>query len=87
MNNLRSNSKLKAGQTLQVANNASRSIADNSSITYKVRKGDSLASIAKRHGVNINDVMRWNSVITKASQIQPGDMLTLYVRDSANSNT
>ncbi|MDU3156842.1 murein transglycosylase D [Hafnia alvei] len=87
MNNLRNNSKLKAGQTLQVANNASTSIADNSSITYKVRKGDSLASIAKRHGVNINDVMRWNSVITKASQIQPGDMLTLYVRDSANSNS
>jgi membrane-bound lytic murein transglycosylase D len=33
-----------------------------------VRKGDSLSSIAKRHGVNIKDVMRWNSDTTIYSQ-------------------
>ncbi|EHD20464.1 MULTISPECIES: murein transglycosylase D [Brenneria] len=81
-NNLRSANALKVGQTLQVAQ---VSDVDNGnsgkggSITYQVRKGDSLASIAKRHGVNIADVMRWNTVINKNANIQPGDRLTLYV--------
>ncbi|VDZ52226.1 Membrane-bound lytic murein transglycosylase D precursor [Serratia odorifera] len=52
-NNLRARSTLKVGQTLQVASNSGN---NNSSITYRVRKGDSLASIARRHGVEINDV-------------------------------
>ncbi|WP_225085502.1 murein transglycosylase D [Pectobacterium colocasium] len=74
-NNLRSAGALKVGQTLQVA----KASGNSSSITYQVRKGDSLASIAKRHGVNIADVMRWNTVINKNANIQPGDRLTLYV--------
>ncbi|AIA72163.1 membrane-bound lytic murein transglycosylase D precursor [Pectobacterium atrosepticum SCRI1043] len=74
-NNLRSVGALKVGQTLQVA----KASGTNGSITYQVRKGDSLASIAKRHGVNIADVMRWNTVINKNANIQPGDRLTLYV--------
>ncbi|MFJ5481378.1 murein transglycosylase D [Pectobacterium carotovorum] len=75
-NNLRSaGGALKVGQTLQVA----KASGNSSSITYQVRKGDSLASIAKRHGVNIADVMRWNTVINKNANIQPGDRLTLYV--------
>ncbi|SFN39207.1 membrane-bound lytic murein transglycosylase D [Izhakiella capsodis] len=76
-NNLRS-AMLKPGQLLNVEQNAgSLSLADNSSITYQVRPGDSLISIAKRHGVNLKDVMRWNSRIS--SKIQPGERLTLYV--------
>ncbi|MBJ7224068.1 MULTISPECIES: murein transglycosylase D [unclassified Brenneria] len=83
-NNLRSANSLKVGQTLQVAQ---VSDVDNGSkggsITYQVRKGDSLSSIAKRHGVNIADVMRWNTVINKNANIQPGDRLTLYVSKNA----
>ncbi|WP_142287636.1 LysM peptidoglycan-binding domain-containing protein, partial [Klebsiella pneumoniae] len=48
-------------------------------ITYRVRKGDSLSSIAKRHGVNIRDVMRWNS---DTDNLRPGDQLTLFVKNS-----
>ncbi|PWC09275.1 murein transglycosylase D [Brenneria roseae subsp. americana] len=87
-NNLRSASTLKIGQTLQiakVANNSSNSKGD--SITYQVRKGDSLASIAKRHGVNIADVMRWNTVINKNANIQPGDRLTLYVSNGTRPDS
>ncbi|ANI29536.1 lytic murein transglycosylase [Yersinia entomophaga] len=73
-NNLRTSSTLKVGQTLQLASNTA-----SKSITYQVRKGDSFASIAKRHGVNTNDVMRWNSVVSKANSLQPGLKLTLYV--------
>lgn len=73
-NNLRTSSTLKVGQTLQLASNTA-----SKSITYQVRKGDSFASIAKRHGVNTNDVMRWNSIVSKANSLQPGLKLTLYV--------
>lgn len=86
LNNLRS-ANIKPGQTLTVGDKGSL-LADNSnSITYRVRKGDSVASIARRHGVNIKDVMRWNTVLSDAKDIQPGDKLTLYVNNSATPDT
>lgn len=80
-NNLRG-SELKAGQNLVIgtASSAVRLASNDGSITYHVRKGDSLSSIAKRHGVNIKDVMRWNNNDT--SNLQPGDQLTLYVQSN-----
>ncbi|MFU0967736.1 murein transglycosylase D [Kluyvera ascorbata] len=78
-NSLRGNN-LKVGQSLTVgAGSSAARLADNSSITYRVRKGDSLSSIAKRHGVNIKDVMRWNG---STGNLQPGDQLTLFVKNS-----
>ncbi len=73
-------SKLKPGQSLTIgAGSSAQRLANNSdSITYRVRKGDSLSSIAKRHGVNIKDVMRWNS---DTANLQPGDSKpTLFVK-------
>lgn len=82
-NQLRS-SAIKAGQTLVVNNTGaankrktSLSVAHNS-IIYKVRKGDSLYSIARRHGVKIEDLKRWNN---SSGALHPGDQLTLYVRN------
>ncbi|MDU6442780.1 MAG: LysM peptidoglycan-binding domain-containing protein, partial [Pantoea sp.] len=49
--------------------------------------GDSLASIARRHGVDIKDVMRWNTVLSSTKDIQPGDRLTLYVNNNASPDT
>ena len=79
-NNLRG-SGLKVGQNLVIgAGSSAQRLANNSdSITYRVRKGDSLSSIAKRHGVNIRDVMRWNS---DTDNLRPGDQLTLFVKNS-----
>lgn len=84
-NNLRS-AKLKAGQNLTVgAGSSAQQLANNSdSITYRVRKGDSLSSIAKRHGVNIKDVMRWND---DTDNLKPGDHLTLFVSNSATPDS
>lgn len=78
-NNLRG-SGLKVGQNLVIgAGSSAQRLANNSdSITYRVRKGDSLSSIAKRHGVNIRDVMRWNS---DTDNLRPGDQLTLFVKN------
>lgn len=85
-NNLRGNA-IKPGQTLTLGNNVTGSeLADNgNSITYKVRKGDSLASIAKRHGVNTKDLLRWNS--GGSANIQPGDRLTLFVTNNATPDS
>ncbi|AFJ48220.1 murein transglycosylase D [Shimwellia blattae] len=60
------------------------SLAKNSGITYKVRRGDSLSSIARKHGVDVKDLMRWN---TDADALRPGDQLTLYLRASDRPDT
>jgi membrane-bound lytic murein transglycosylase D len=75
--------QIKVGQTLSVRNDGER-LAKNDSITYQVRKGDSLSSIAKRHGVNIKDVLRWND---DTDNLKPGDRLTLFVNNSATPDT
>ncbi|MCX8959219.1 murein transglycosylase D [Erwinia psidii] len=86
-NNLRSNN-IKPGQTLNLGSGSSATkLVDNgNSITYKVRKGDSLASIAKRHGVNMKDLMRWNSSGDVAN-LRPGDRLTLFVSNNRSPDT
>ncbi|WP_312985823.1 murein transglycosylase D [Atlantibacter sp.] len=84
-NNLKG-AQIKVGQTLTVGavESSTRLASNDDSITYKVRKGDSLSSIAKRHGVNIKDVMRWNS---GTDNLQPGDQITLFVKNSVNSES
>ncbi|MDV5140971.1 murein transglycosylase D [Chimaeribacter arupi] len=83
-NNLGRSSTVKVGQNLQIADKASANLTAANSITYQVRKGDSLASIARRHGVNISDVMRWNSA---SNNLQPGDKLTLFVNNKLTPDT
>ena len=79
-------STLKVGQSLTVgAGSSAQRLASNSdSVKYRVRKGDSLSSIAKDYGVNIKDVMRWND---GTDNLQPGDQLTLFVKDSATPDS
>ena len=48
-------------------------------ITYRVRKGDTIGSIAKRFGVKIADVRRVNRL--KGNTIRVGQRLRLEVRD------
>ena len=74
---------IKVGQTLSVKKGDER-LAKNDSITYKVRRGDSLSSIAKRHGVNIKDVLRWND---DTDDLKPGDQLTLFVGNNSTPDT
>lgn len=53
-------------------------------VRYSVRRGDSLARIANKFNVAINDIVNWNSV-SKSEYLQPGQRLTLYV-DVTNVN-
>ena len=48
-------------------------------INYRVRSGESLASIASRFRVNVARVLEWNQHLAKQRYIHPGDPITLYV--------
>jgi len=48
--------------------------ATSSDAIYVVRPRDTVASIAKRHGVTVSDVLRWNR-LEEQSRIRPGDRL------------
>lgn len=74
-NNLSSNT-VKIGQNLTLV--ASKTATKNSSASfYKVRPGDSLYAIAKRHKVTLKQLQNWNP---KASNsLKPGQTLALYL--------
>lgn len=78
-NLLRANNALKAQQILK--------ITSNNAIIYHVRRGDSLSSIARRHGVDVTDVMRWNSRLTKSHRLYPGITLTLFINNKLMPGT
>ncbi len=47
-------------------------------INYRVRNGDSLARIAQKFSVSVNDLVRWNQLDVNR-YLKPGQMLKLYV--------
>ncbi|MFY8272683.1 LysM peptidoglycan-binding domain-containing protein [Pseudoalteromonas sp. SSDWG2] len=79
-NNLTDNTVLKLGQKLKIrqpsASGAIKSV--NRTITYKVRKGDSLSRIASQFGLKISDIKKWNKLDSK-QYLQPGQKLKLIV--------
>ena len=58
LNNLKSN-VLYVGQTLRVPEYYK---AEDTNISYVVKRGDSLYSIARQYGVNVNDLMKVNNL-------------------------
>lgn len=46
-------------------------------LSYKVRKGDNLIRIARRHGLKAKDIKKWNGLKTGAL-LRPGQRLTIY---------
>ncbi len=54
-----------------------------STISYRVRKGDSLARIAQRFNVRVADLRRWNRLPSK--YLQPGQKIKLYVDITAQT--
>lgn len=47
-------------------------------VSYRVRRGDSLARIANKFNLSVKDIVNWNQVSTN-SYIHPGQSLTLFV--------
>lgn len=74
-NNLSSNA-LKIGQTLTLAE-TTPATSNAKTVRYKVRPGDSLYAIAKRHSVSLKQLKNWNPKISSA--LQPGQLLSLQL--------
>jgi Soluble lytic murein transglycosylase and related regulatory proteins (some contain LysM/invasin domains) len=47
-------------------------------IFHKVRKGETLASIAKRYDVELSALKEWNRLSSKKSKLKKGQRLTIY---------
>lgn len=85
-NNIAPTDPLKIGQKLviwtkQIQNLTSLASSNkkNKRIVYKVRRGDSLAKIADKFKVSLNNVKRWNRKNGSKKYLKPGDFLTLYI--------
>ena len=79
-NNMAPKDPLRTGKKLVVwqKGTSSKSKGVIRNINYKVRNGDSLARIANKFNVTINDLLKWNQLDAK-EYLQPGQMLSLYV--------
>jgi len=86
-NGLRS-SRLKVGQKLYIPNNSGaatkQAVKDAKAVKsqlvrYKVRRGDNLSTIARRFGVKISDLRKWNALNSKGT-IYAGQRLKVYVQ-------
>ena len=67
--------------TSQVADNAQMSLAPeivNRRTTVKARKGETVATIAKRYGLSAASVAQWNSV-SAASGFKPGHQVVVFL--------
>lgn len=71
-----------SGQVIRAAAGSGTRGKDTSSkgegqaTVHKVLKGENLWSIARRYGVHVSDICRWNAL--KDQRIKPGDVLSLY---------
>jgi membrane-bound lytic murein transglycosylase D len=87
VNNIRGN-LIRAGDTMMIPEGSAwanslamaETAGERSQRGYRVRKGDSLYRIAVRFDVTIDDIIAWNS-LDPGAYLQPGQRLTLYVRD------
>ncbi|MGZ9898378.1 lytic transglycosylase [Shewanella gaetbuli] len=79
-NKLNQKQLLKIGQKLVIYPNEFINYDSLSAnvINYKVKSGDSLARIAARYNVSVNELVQWNS-LNKNNYLQPGQMLKLLV--------
>ncbi len=68
-----SGNALSIGSTLMLPGS---SAPDNRSVTYTVRSGDSLSTIAARFNVQVAKIRSWNKL---ERYLQPGQQLTLFV--------
>src|SRR5690554_4249511 len=82
LNNISSNSRLKPGQKLIVNGNYKPTVVATDDgihkMTYHIRHGDTLGSIASRFNLTTKDILSWNKV-KDVHYIHPGQALTLYV--------
>lgn len=67
--------RLQIGQTLRIGSERGRMVRR---VTYEVQPGDFLGRIASRHGVSIDDIVRWNRGLNP-ERLQIGQRLILML--------
>lgn len=72
-----SGSTILVGQTLKVSSSGAPASASGSTITYVVRRGDSLGAIAERYDCTVSELRSWNGL--SGSTIYPGQKLKIRV--------
>lgn len=75
-NFIRSGAELKVYPGQRAAKASQRSTARASKATYRVRRGDTLHQIGRRHNVSVASLKRWNGL--RSSRIRPGQRLLIY---------
>ena len=78
MNDLRSAHRIRQGQVLRVPDSqptAGVGASAGEQITYRVRTGDSLWSLARRHGTTVDRIKRQNGLTSNT--LQPGQLVTI----------
>ncbi len=82
-----SGNNIRAGNNLMIPSNdwssglAVTELGDKPALGYKVRRGDSLARIAGKYKVSVNDIVAWNS-LDPNKFLKPGQTLKLHVNGS-----
>jgi membrane-bound lytic murein transglycosylase D len=68
----------------EAAKSASASAAESSgrSVIYKVRRGDTLSKISRKHGVSVTQIMKWNR--KRSARIFVGERLRLSSKSNAD---
>ncbi|QEY23333.1 lytic transglycosylase [Neisseria animalis] len=72
-NNIKGNN-IRTGQILNVAAAPAQAVSNTRNVSYTVRKGDTLNTIANRFNVEVNDIRRWNK---NTRTVSPGQRLKL----------
>jgi membrane-bound lytic murein transglycosylase D len=57
----------------------------DSKITYRVRSGDYLGKIARKYGVRVSQIKKWNGL--RSNNLKIGQRLAIYPRNPVASNT
>ncbi|WP_298899856.1 LysM peptidoglycan-binding domain-containing protein [uncultured Psychroserpens sp.] len=57
----------------------------NSKIRYRVRSGDYLGKIARKYGVRVSQIKRWNGL--RSNNLRIGQRLTIYPRKPSTSSS
>ena len=58
-------------------------VAQDAKIRYRVRSGDYLGKIAKKYGVRVSQIKRWNNL--RGDNLRVGQRLTIYPRNPGRS--
>lgn len=89
-NNIKNKDSISVGQVLIVSNNSNNSANQNSNsdsnkIVYTIKSGDNLSSIAKKYGVSLDQIKKWNN-ISNVNIIKVGQKVTIYTNSSSSNN-